>query len=68
MSLQDYIDERNQLEKVIVALCDVDRRCTTCYRYMSVTDKGNCGGCEKYYCECQCEKLTIEQIINGEHP
>lgn len=65
-STQDYIDEKNELEKTLVALCERDGRCTVCYRYMSVTDRQNCGGCEEYYSECQCKKLTPDQILNGE--
>ncbi len=72
-SQQDYIDEKNKLQKqrdefqeIIVALCDRDSRCTKCYRYMSVTDRSNCGGCEEYYCECNCKALTPDQILNGE--
>jgi len=58
--------EKEQLQKILVALCEFDRRCTVCYRYTSMTDKANCGGCEEYYCECECTPMTPDQIINGE--
>ena len=53
-------------KEIIVALCDHDSRCTVCYRYISFTNKSDCGGCDEYYCECQCTPLTPMQIINGE--
>jgi len=60
--------ERDTLQEIKVALCEKYDRCTVCYRYMSVTDRANCGGCEEYYCECNCTPLTPDQIINGEFP
>lgn len=56
----------DETQKIVVALCERDRRCSTCYRYMSVSDRANCGGCEEYYCECNCTPLTPDQILNGE--
>lgn len=49
-------------EKIIKALCESTGRCTVCYGYMDINKRENCARCDEYYCECQCKKLTPEEI------
>jgi len=51
-------------QEIINALCESCDRCTVCFGYMDINKKENCGRCNEYYCECNCEPLKPMDIIN----
>ena len=57
-----YLVRDSQID-AITALCELCRRCPVCYRLMKGSE---CIGCNGYYAECNCKKLTKMEIINGE--
>ena len=57
-----YKSEIINLNSIIVALCDISKKCPICYR--NLINGSECEGCDGYYCECHCKPLTREQIEN----